>query len=808
MRRRPPDILITTPESLYLMLTSAAREMLRRRRDRDRRRDPRPGADEARHPSRPLARAARAPHRRTIRSASASRRPSGRSTRSPASSAATGAGRRSSTPAIGSRSTSRSSFPCRGHARAGRPAPGRPPASRRQSIWPAIHPRLLELIRAHRSTLIFVNSRRLAERLAQPPRTTLAERGDRSRPPRLARARAAARDRGRAEDRPAAGARRHVVARARHRHGRGRSGDPGRVAGSVSRGLQRIGRAGHQVGGASRGMIFPKYRGDLLEAAVVVERMREGEVEQTRVPAQPARRARAADRRDGARWTTGPSTTSNALVRARRARSPSSPRRSSTACSTCSPAATRPTSSPSCGRASPGTASPAPSAAARGRAAAGRHQRRHHPRPRPLRRVPAPTGPRGSASSTRRWSSRPLGRDVPPRRDHLADRGDHPRPRARHARARRARARCRSGTATARAGRSSSAGDRRVRRASSPSPRRRRDACRPARPRRAAADNLLAYLADQAPRPAPCPTDRAIVVERFRDELGDWRVCVLSPFGGRVHAPWAHGASSARWRERSGIEVETLWTDDGIVVRFPTPTTPPTGRALIRSRPTIWRISLVDRARETLALRGALPRERRAGAAAAAAPPGQRTPLWQQRERAPNCSRSRRSTGSFPIMLETYRECLRDVFDLPALVEPAARDRSARDAASSTVDPRRRRRSPRRCCSTTSATFIYEGDARWPSAGPRRSRSTGPAARALRRRAARAARCRGDRTRSRRSSQRRAAAALDADGTHDLLRRLGDLSRDELAARGAADVDGSRRSAPGGLRCGSRAASG
>ena len=76
------------------------------------------------------------------------------------------------------------------------------------------------------------------------------------------------------------------------------------------------------------------------------------------------------------------------------------------------------------------------------------------------------------------------------------------------------------------------------------------------------------------------PNDREIVVERFRDELGDWRVCVLSPRGGRIHAPWAM-AVAAQIRQESGIEVETLWGDDGFVIRFPDVDQPPDPRLLL-----------------------------------------------------------------------------------------------------------------------------------------------------------------------------------------------------------------------------------
>ena len=164
-----------------------------------------------------------------------------------------------------------------------RPARRRPEATRR-SIWPAIYPELLELIEQHRSTILFVNNRRGAERLALRL-NELAERGDRPRPPRLAGARGAARSSRRCS-RPAS-------CRAWSRPRRLELGiDMGAVdlviqvesPKSVARGLQRIGRAGHSVGDVSRGRIFPKFRADLLECAVVAKRMRDGEIETTVVP--------------------------------------------------------------------------------------------------------------------------------------------------------------------------------------------------------------------------------------------------------------------------------------------------------------------------------------------------------------------------------------------------------------------------------------------------------------------------------------------------------------------------------------------
>ena len=285
-------------------------------------------------------------------------------------------------------------------------------AERRASIWPHVEERIVDLVAQHRSTLVFANSRRLAERLTGAPQRDLAGAASTtpsSRPtptteapwrPRP-RARGIPGSRTPAEIMAQSGAsagRPAVLARAHHgsvskEHRQLIEEDlkagrlPAVVATSslelgidmgavdlvvqvesppsVASGLQRVGRAGHQVGAVSRGVLFPKFRGDLVQTAVVVERMRAGAIESLRVPptrstCSPSRSSRCAP------WTTGPSTTSSSWSGAP-PRSPRCPARSSSRCSTCCPAATRATSSPSCAHGSSGTASPAssPVAAAR-----------------------------------------------------------------------------------------------------------------------------------------------------------------------------------------------------------------------------------------------------------------------------------------------------------------------------------------------------------------------------------------------------------------------------------------------------------
>ena len=301
------------------------------------------------------------------------------------------------------------------------------------------------------------------------------------------------------------------------------------------------------------------------------------------------------------------------------------------------------------------------------RAHSGGHQRRHDPRPRPVRRLPGRTvtGTRHagraagvSASSTRRWCTR-HGRARSFLLGASAWRIEEitRRPGAGVARRRASRARCRSGRAT-RPGRPIELGralgeftrqiaDELPHRASVAAQAEKRGSARPpARRARGGQPARRTWPSEQAATGA-LPTDRTIVVERFRDELGDWRIVVLTPFGARVHAPWAL-AIEARLREALGLEVQPIWSDDGIVIRLPMtdelPASP--GRhssrrgagvaaadEAIRSRPTTSR-SWSSAARRLGPLRGPLPRERGTGAAAAAPRAGQRTPLWQQRQRS------------------------------------------------------------------------------------------------------------------------------------------------------------------------------
>ncbi len=223
-----------------------------------------------------------------------------------------------------------------------------------------------------------------------------------------------------------------------------------------------------------------------------------------------------------------------------------------------------------------------------------------------------------------------------------------------------------------------------------------------------AASNLMAYLREQAAATGQVPSDRTLVIERYRDEVGDWRVCVLSPFGARVHAPWAT-AVAAQLEESSGAQVEVMWSDDGMVFRLPESEEPPDASLFVPAADEIedrvvralGETSLfAARFRENAARALLLPRRH----------PGRRSPLWAQRKRAADLLAVAARYGSFPILLETYRECLRDVFDLPGLVELLRRVASRRIRVV-TVDSHTPSPFAASLLFAYVANFIYDGDA-------------------------------------------------------------------------------------------------
>ena len=227
---------------------------------------------------------------------------------------------------------------------------------------------------------------------------------------------------------------------------------------------------------------------------------------------------------------------------------------------------------------------------------------------------------------------------------------------------------------------------------------------RPRPPRRR---NLFAYLREQQAATRVVPSDETIVVERFRDEIGDWRLCILSPFGGRVHAAWGL-ALSRRIREERDLEADAIWSDDGIVVHLPDADEPPppTWCCSSPTRSRTWS-SPSCRARRCSAR--AFARTPRASLLIPRAYPGKRTPLWQQRLRAQSLLEVAKDFPRFPVILETYRECLRDVLDLPALAS-LLRDLQSRKISLVEVETPTASPFASSLLFDYVATYMYEGD--------------------------------------------------------------------------------------------------
>ncbi|WP_380167942.1 DEAD/DEAH box helicase [Jannaschia sp. R86511] len=620
----------------------------------------------------------------------------------------------------------------------------------RRSIWPHVNSRVVDLVAAHTSTLVFTNSRRLAERFTaqlnetwqdrqdaaaaeadgsdpsdgadgagapvrpaerRPPAQVMAQAGTSSgADPVLARAHhgsVSKEQRALIEDDLKTGRLPAVVATSSLELGI----DMGAVdlvvqvesPPSVASGLQRIGRAGHQVGAVSRGVVFPKHRADLVQSAVVVERMVAGQIEALRVLTSPldvlAQQVVAMCAMDD--WAVDDL---YALVRRTASfadlhRGPFEATLDMLAGRYPSEdfAELRPrlvwdrvtdtvTGRPGAQRLAVTSGGTIPDRGLfgvflAGSEGAGRRvgeldeemvyetrvgdvitlgasswQVQDITRDQVLV-TPAP----GRAGKLPFWHGDALGRP--------AELG--------HAVGAFVRELVRASPAKARTRAMSAGLD------------------------EWAADNLLAYLGEQKEATGHVPDDRTIVVERFRDELGDWRVCVHSPFGGQVHAPWAL-ALGARFRERHGVDVQAMHGDDGIVLRLPDvevsgwgddgggadrepdpwqtppgdgPAWPGAAQVAGIDVPDIVVLEADDvedlvtqeiggsalfasRFRECAARALLLPRRT----------PGRRQPLWQQRQRAASLLDVARRYPAFPIVLETVRECLQDVFDVPGLV--------------------------------------------------------------------------------------------------------------------------------------------
>ncbi len=297
-----------------------------------------------------------------------------------------------------------------------------------------------------------------------------------------------------------------------------------------------------------------------------------------------------------------------------------------------------------------------------------------------------------------------------------------------------------------------------------------------------AATNLVGYLHEQLDATNLLPSDQTLVVERFRDELGDWRLVVHSPYGIPVHAPWAL-AINARLRERYGVDGQAVASDDGIVVRIPdTDAEPPAGDVIVFEPDEIEAIVtdevggsalFASRFRECAARALLLPRR----------DPGRRSPLWQQRQRSAALLEVASKYPSFPIVLEAVRECLQDVYDLPSLVALMRGVERREVQVVDVVHAPSRRRSPAACSSATSRSSCTRATPPSPSAGPPRCRSTrgcspscsaGPS-------------CASCSTPRCSPSSRPSSSALapdrrarDAEGVADLLRLLGPLTTAEV----------------------------
>ncbi|HEV7498360.1 MAG TPA: DEAD/DEAH box helicase, partial [Vicinamibacteria bacterium] len=694
MIRQPPDVLITTPESLFLVLTSQARAMLASVEvvivDEI---HTMVGSKRGAHLALSLERLqeiARTPPQRV--GLSATQRPleevarylgggeAGARAWRPRPVEIVDAGSRKAldlTVEVPVEDMTQPGVPTKGDGIIEGPAAAAAP---RPSIWPAIHPRLLDLIRAHRSTLVFVNSRRLAERMAAAlnelagEELVRAHHGSLSREQRLE-----------VEDALKAGRLPAIVATSSLELGI----DMGAIdlviqieaPPSVASGLQRIGRGGHQAGAVSRGVIFPKYRGDLLAAATITRAMHEGKVEETCVPSNPldvlaqqvvAICAGAEQTVDGlfalvrraAPFAKLPRAQLEGVLDMLSGRYPSDEF-----------AELRPRLVWDRLR---GTVRAREGAARLAVTNAGTIPARG------LYGVFLADGETGGPSGTvdgKRPGGRRVGeldeemvfesragevfvlgasswRIVEIERDRVLVvpapgepgkmpfwKGDRPaRP-------------VELGRALGRLTRELAA---------SPPAEARRRLIEEHDLDEKAAENLIAYIAEQKEATGVLPDDRTLVLERTRDEMGDWRLCLLSPWGGRVHAPWAL-ALQARLRTSLDVDVETVWSDDGIVVRVPDREQPPSGTDLVPDPDEIE--DLVVRELGGSALFAAHFRE--AAARALLLPrrrPGLRSPLWMQRKRAADLLAVAARYGSFPIILEAYRECLQDVFDLPALV--------------------------------------------------------------------------------------------------------------------------------------------
>ncbi|MEX2193658.1 MAG: DEAD/DEAH box helicase [Thermoleophilaceae bacterium] len=730
MLRKPPDILITTPESLYLMLTSRAREILtdvewvivdeihavaqtkrgahlaltlERLEHLAGRAVQRIGLSATQRPLEEVGRFLVGPGRECTIVDTGIRKPLDLEIRVPVEDMAEPGAHDVTDPAVGGMGTAAGGGDLVGTGIGQIGDTG----TTSRSIWPAIYPDLLQLVREHRSTIVFVNNRRGAERLAvrlnelagedgQPAEIARAHHGSLAREERLV-----------VEELLKSGELPCLVATSSLELGI----DMGAVdlvlqvesPKSVTRGLQRIGRAGHGVGEVSKGRIFPKFRADLLECAVVARRMRNGEIEETVVPRNPldvlaqhivamvatddewpvpelhetVKRAypfaelsrdlldSVLDMLDG-RYPSEEFAELRPRIVWDRVKDVIRGRRGALQLAVTN-AGTIPDRGlfgvhlPDGRRVGELDEEMVYEARAGQTFLLGASAWRIEEITRDRVVVtPAP----GAPGAIPFWRGDSMGRP--------AELGLAIGAFAREAVDREPE---------------ELAGEYDL------DPR--------------AARNLVAYLREQREATRVVPSDRTVVVERFRDEIGDWRLCVLSPWGGRVHAAWAL-ALSARIRDEFGLESDAIWSDDGIIVHLPDADEPP-GPELVLVEPDEIE-ELVVRELSSSALFGARFRENAARALLLPrAFPGKRTPLWQQRLKAQSLLEVAKRYGQFPIVLETYRECLRDVLDLPGLTE-LLRGLHTRELSLVEVETQRASPFASSLLFDYVATYMYEGD--------------------------------------------------------------------------------------------------
>jgi ATP-dependent Lhr-like helicase len=672
MLREPPDILITTPESLFLLLTSRARETLRSVEtvivdEVHAVAGTKRGAHLALSLER-LDRLAEGPVQRI--GLSATQRPLeeiGRFVSGGREIELVDAGRAKEL-----------------DLRVVVPLDDMREPEEQQSIWPSIYPEILELVQAHRSTIVFVNNRRLAERLALRLNDLASTDGDtgeagaassaasQATPREIARAHhgsLAREQRVEVEELLKKGEIPCLVATSSLELGI----DMGAVdlviqvesPKSVARGLQRVGRAGHELGAVSKGRIFPKFRADLLESAVVARRMLDGAIEETTIPRNPldvlaqqivgicadeeitvdelhglvrgaypfadlsrVQLENVLDMLDG-RYPSDEFAELRARVVWDRTANVVKGRQGARRLAVTN-AGTIPDRGlfgvhlvDGGGRVGELDEEMVYEARAGQTFLLGASTWRIEEITRDRVLVsPAP----GVPGAVPFWKGEGVGRPY--------ELG------AAIGAASRELVALSERKALERLGGEFMLDER-------------------------AATNLLAFLREQEGATGAVPSDRTIVVERFRDEIGDWRLCILTPFGGRVHAPWAL-ALGARLRESLGMETQAIWSDDGIAIHLPDADAPPPIDDVLLEPDQVE--ELVTQELGETALFGARFREN-AGRALLIPRrrPGERTPLWQQRLKAQSLLQVARRYPAFPVVLETYRECLRDVFDLPAL---------------------------------------------------------------------------------------------------------------------------------------------